>query len=399
MPADDVRAPVAGPFAPASGQVRSIDRRHRNWRHPTDIHDLPGRVPLKNAALGQHRHASTEGRCAMTTMDEVRPGLAERSDPGGVTPQGVELRHLRYFVALADAGTFTHAAEQMFIAQPTLSQQIRRLEEMVGTPLLQRRREGVRLTEAGSVLLEESRTVLSRVDHGVSRTRQAAGLGRPRLRFAVPPSLPEDLAVDVTSRLRATAKAAGVDVAWVEAPLDGEFFPVLRRRVDAGLGWLTAGEEMPAALEVMSLGEFEPDVWLPPGIAGQVIGLRELADLDVVYGPRQLSPVTYDAWLAVLRELNPRFEFIDPPFRRLLPITLAFAASTSRPTAVLTGPHHRPGDWPGPAEPGPAAEPADLVRARIDGSPLTAAAALVWSGDLPRPLQQVLFDTADSVVF
>src|SRR5260370_34415002 len=120
------------------------------------------------------------------------------------------------------------------MAQRTLSQQIRRLEEMVGTPLLQRRREGMRLTEAGSVLLEESRGVLSRVDHGVSRTRQAAGLGRPRLRFVVPPGLPEDLAVDVASRLRAAAKAAGVDVAWIEAPLDGGFSPGLGRRADAG---------------------------------------------------------------------------------------------------------------------------------------------------------------------
>jgi DNA-binding transcriptional LysR family regulator len=339
----------------------------------------------------------------MTTMDEARTGSAERPDSGpdsgGVTPQGVELRHLRYFVAVADAGTFTHAAEQMFIAQPTLSQQIRRLEEMVGTPLLQRRREGVRLTDAGSVLVEESRAVLSRIDHGVSRTRQAAGLGRPRLRFVVPPDLPEDLAVDVASRLRAAAKAAGVDVAWIEAPLDGEFSPVLQRRVDAGLGWLTAaGKETPAALEAMSLGEFEPDVWLPPEVAGRVIGVSELAGLDVVHGPRRLSPVTYDAWLAVLRAVNPRFGFTDPPFRRSLPITLAFAASTCRPTAVLTGPHRRLGDWPGPAEPDPAAGPAGLVRARIDGSPLTAAAALVWSGDLPRPLQQVLFDTADSVV-
>src|ERR1700693_5759982 len=190
----------------------------------------------------------------MTTMDEARAGSAERPDSGGVTLQGVELRHLRYFVALADAGTFTRAGEQMFIAQPTLSQQIRRLEEMVGTPLLQRRREGVRLTEAGSVLLEESRAVLSRVDHGVSRTRQAAGLGRPRLRFVVPPDLPDDLAVDVASRLRAAAKSAGVDVAWIEAPLDGEFSPLLQRRVDAGLGWLTAGEDVAAALGVMSLG-------------------------------------------------------------------------------------------------------------------------------------------------
>jgi hypothetical protein len=66
---------------------------------------------------------------------------------------------------------------------------------------------------------------------------------------------------------------------------------------------------------------------------------------------------------------------------------------------VLTGPHHRLGDWPGPAEPDPAAGPAGLVRARIGGSPLTATAALAWSADLPRPLQQVLFDTAESVVF
>ena len=57
-------------------------------------------------------------------------------------PQAIELRHLRYFAAVADAGSFTRAAEQMFLAQPTLSQQIRRLEEIVGTPLLRRRREG-----------------------------------------------------------------------------------------------------------------------------------------------------------------------------------------------------------------------------------------------------------------
>src|SRR5271154_3536561 len=105
-------------------------------------------------------------------MEQLRagPGCLPRAVAGA--PAGLELRHLRYFVALADAGTFTHAAEQMFIAQPTLSQQIRRLEQIIGTPLLQRRREGLRLTKAGSVLLEESRAVLSLVDHGMSRTRQ-----------------------------------------------------------------------------------------------------------------------------------------------------------------------------------------------------------------------------------
>src|ERR1700750_3332524 len=122
-------------------------------------------------------------------------GAAASSGSGGTAPMGVELRHLRDFVAVADAGTFTHAAERMFVAQPTLSQQIRRLEKRWATRLLQRRREGVRLTTAGSVLLEESRAVLSLIDHGVSRTRQAAGVGRPKLRFVVAPYLPEDLDV------------------------------------------------------------------------------------------------------------------------------------------------------------------------------------------------------------
>src|ERR1700731_4488219 len=115
----------------------------------------------------------TQGQAEPVTLPEAVAGAQ----------LAIELRHLRYFVALADEGSFTHAAEQMFIAQPTLSQQIRRLEEMVGTALLYRRRDGVELTEAGRVLLEEARTVLSLLEHGVTGARQVAGLGRPRLRF------------------------------------------------------------------------------------------------------------------------------------------------------------------------------------------------------------------------
>jgi hypothetical protein len=84
----------------------------------------------------------------------------------------------------------------------------------------------------------------------------------------------------------------------------------------------------------MSLGEFEPDVWLSPAhpaAPAWVIGLAELAVMEVIYGPRRLSPVTYDAWLAVLRAVNPRFEFTDAPFRRSLPMTLAFAPAPAGP--------------------------------------------------------------------
>ena len=204
----------------------------------------------------------------------------------------------------------------MFIAQPTLSQQIRRLEEIIGKPLLQRRREGLRLTKAGIVLLEESRAVLSLVDHGMSRTRQAAGLGRPRLRFVVPPDLPENPAVEVASRLRRTATAAGIDVAWLERPLDAGFSLIRQRQADAGLGWLTAGPEaLPAPLDAMSVGEFEPEVWIPgthPAARRGTISLGELAGLDVIHWPRRLSTVTHDAWLAVLRGRQPALRLHRP---------------------------------------------------------------------------------------
>src|SRR5882724_7293216 len=150
-------------------------------------------------------------------------------------PQGLELRHLRYFVAVAEAGTFTRAAERLFIAQPTLSQQIGRLEQILGTRLLVRGRDGVALTAAGTVLLDAARDVLSRVDHGISRTRQAAGLGRPRLRVALPADLPDCLAIQTASRLRSAADSAQVAITWMDTPLDAEFSPIRENSASSGV--------------------------------------------------------------------------------------------------------------------------------------------------------------------
>jgi DNA-binding transcriptional LysR family regulator len=323
---------------------------------------------------------------------------------GGAHP-GLELRHLRYLVAVADAGTFTHAAQRIFIAQPTLSQQIRQLEKMVGTPLLQRRHDGIQLTPAGKVLLEEARTVLSLLDHGVSRSRQAAGLGRPRLRMVLPPGLPEALAVEITSRLRTAATAAGADITWMETPLDAEFTLIRQRRADAGLGWLIpGGDALPDPLEVMTLAEFEPEVWIPASAATSrgAISLDELARMRVIHGPRRASAAAYDAWQAILRTSRPAFDFIDPPFRHSLPMTLAFAAAASRPTAVLTTPLHPVITRSTRATRASTSPPHpldhyDMTRTSIARHPLTATAALAWNSDLPRQLQQILFDSADHI--
>jgi DNA-binding transcriptional LysR family regulator len=320
---------------------------------------------------------------------------------GAQAPQGLELRHLRYLTAVADAGTFTRAAERLFIAQPTLSQQIRRLEQLVGTRLLRRHRDGVQLTAAGTVLLDAARDVLSAVDHGVSQTRQAAGLGRLRLRFVVPAALPEALAVKTASALRSAAAGADVDVVWLETPLDAEFSPVRQHRADAGLGWLTdSPDALPAPLDAMSLGQFEPDLWIPrshPAARRGTVSLGEMARMDVIHGPRRAGPGTYDAWTSIVRAVDPRFAFTDPPLLHSLPVVLAFAATADRATAVLTDPTAIAGTPPGVIRLPETAGTSDMVQVSIDGHPLTATVALVWNGDLPRQLQQILFDTADGL--
>ena len=349
------------------------------------------------------RTAAVPGALVPVAGLDRAPAEPVRQHPvaGAGAPQGLELRHLRYLVALADAGNFTRAAEQLFIAQPTLSQQIRRLEEIVGTPLAQRRRAGLRLTAAGRVLLDASRTALAQVDGAVCQTRHAAGLGRPRLRVVLPSCLAESLAVAAAAGLHEAAAAAQVDLTWLETPLDAEFSLIGTRRADAGLGWLTTGPEtLPAALEAMVVGEFEPEAWIPsahPAARRGTISLEELASLQVIYGPRRAEPVTYDAWTTVLQTVDPRFEFTDPSFRCSLPVTLAFAATGNRPAAVLTGPATAAGGWTGPIRRSSLADTSGMVRVSLQHHPLTASAALVWNGDLPRPLQQMLFDTADSL--
>ena len=193
----------------------------------------------------------------------------------------------------------------------------------------------------------------------------------------------------------------GRGLVWLEAPLDAEFSLIRQRRADAGLGWLTASPEaLPAPLDAMSLGEFEPEVWVPARHAAArrgTISLGELARMDVIHGPRRAEPGTYDAWTRVLRTVDPRFEFTDPPLRHSLPMDLAFAATADRPTAVLTGPSVIAGSRPGLIRLPRPMVARDMVRVGLEDHPLTATAALVWSGDLPRPLQQILFDTADGI--
>jgi acetyl esterase/lipase len=95
-------------------------------------------------------------------------------------PDGIELRHLRAFVAVAEELNFGRAAERLYVSQPALSRQIRGLEQLVGCELLRRSTHRVELTLAGEALLERARTLLSDVDEAVSAAMAVGGelLGR-----------------------------------------------------------------------------------------------------------------------------------------------------------------------------------------------------------------------------
>ena len=105
----------------------------------------------------------------------------------------MELRHLRYFVAVAEEQNVTRAAVRLHVSQPTLSRQIRDLEDQLGIALFGRSAKTVRLTEAGSVFLTEARIVLERAEDAVEMAKAVAGGKRGEIHVGYAPSLTVEL--------------------------------------------------------------------------------------------------------------------------------------------------------------------------------------------------------------
>jgi LysR family hca operon transcriptional activator len=165
----------------------------------------------------------------------------------------VELRHLKYFVAVSEELNFTRAAARLHTAQPSLSQQIRQLEKHVGVRLLDRSHHHVALTNAGRIFLQQARDILGRVEHATRLAKQAAD-GRagdlsvgtfpsadvrilPALRPLVAEHLP-DLRLILHSKYAvepvAGLRSGALDVAFMRGPLEAEgleHFELLRENL------------------------------------------------------------------------------------------------------------------------------------------------------------------------
>ncbi|MGF6744005.1 LysR substrate-binding domain-containing protein [Paraburkholderia atlantica] len=155
----------------------------------------------------------------------------------------MELRHLRYFIAVADELSFTRAAERLGTAQPSLSQQIRDLEEEIGTPLFTRTRRKVELTEAGRAFRSDAQLVIEQAARAVAHARRIGERSRamitigfvpaaevqifpailPRLRMEYP-EINVELRSLLTYEQESLLTVGGIDVAFMRGPIDAAVF-------------------------------------------------------------------------------------------------------------------------------------------------------------------------------
>ncbi len=122
----------------------------------------------------------------------------------------MELRHLRYFVAVASLGSFTRAAESLHVTQPPLSRQVKDLEEELGLTLLERGSNSVKLTDAGEQFYEEACELLARADDAVRRMR--GGAGKEVLRVGYTSSMATGIIAAVLAKFQAAAPRIRIEL-------------------------------------------------------------------------------------------------------------------------------------------------------------------------------------------
>lgn len=216
----------------------------------------------------------------------------------------MELRHLRYAVAVAEEGSFTRAAARLHVVQQALSQQIADLEHELGMRLFNRTPRGVVATEAGAVFIQEAIGTLARVERTVDRLRHHAPSSAPTLRVGAAPSFRATTTLIVEAVRRFHAAGPGVETDLVGLPPDLLSASVLAGRLDTA--FTHAAPEPSMELDGRLVWE-EPwtAVLLPARhslATRHPLWLRELAGLPMISFPPEGNPVLHTRMLAALEE-------------------------------------------------------------------------------------------------
>lgn len=217
----------------------------------------------------------------------------------------IELRHLRYFVAVSEELHFGRAAERLHITQPPLSQTIRKLEEELGVELLHRTSRVVTLTDTGAVFAKEARAVIAAFDRAVAETRHAAGSGTA-LRIGFVPYLPIGRLRAFLAELRRHEPGLPIEIASL--PTSEQVQHLRDGGLDLGI---FARAETYDDLEMHTVFPGEPfAAFLAPGhplTARQVLTTEDLRTERFVNFPRRANPALYDVVMEGLEEAGYRF--------------------------------------------------------------------------------------------
>lgn len=150
----------------------------------------------------------------------------------------IELRHLRYFLAVAEAAHFTKAASVLHVTQPTLSHQIRQLEGQLNLALFDRIGRRVKLTAAGEVLLPHARRVLRELDEAQSALSELHGLKRGELKVGIVQTVNACVIPEIVARF--SAAHSGIQITCAELSVDAIEAGLESGRLDLGISFLPA---------------------------------------------------------------------------------------------------------------------------------------------------------------
>ena len=247
----------------------------------------------------------------------------------------MELRHLRYFVAVAEELHFRRAAERLHVAQPAVSEQIRKLEQELGVRLLDRTQRSVTLTPSGTALLDEARQVLRHAESAQYAARSAGDLATTRLRLG---HLSDVMPSQVPRALRHLAtRVRRIRVDLATGPALGLIEDLRAQRLDATVTSLPAPTR---GLRVTPIGAQGAVVALPashPRTLASSVDLAELAPQRLVVMPRETDPAFHNAIAALCHaaHLSPAFvEVREPRVEHVLLAVTAGAGLAVLPESI-----------------------------------------------------------------
>ena len=154
-----------------------------------------------------------------------------------VTHDPIEIRHLRYFLAVAEAGNFSRAADRLGVSQPNVSQQLRDLEEALRVGLFQRRGKRILLTSAGLIFQEHARSILRQMEAFLQELNIEPGQMRGALHLGVVPILNVALIPQLLGLFASTHPAVSLNVEEISSTVIETALE--EGRMDVGLGFLT----------------------------------------------------------------------------------------------------------------------------------------------------------------